>query len=437
MAVAASGNSINFWKQPWIPWMEYREFRELMQQLQTQRYTIRSLADVSVGNEWNAEMILQIFGQELGGRILHIPRIPRPFTDQVYWKNNQNGKFTVKSAYVVDQDWRFGPVRSIWKWIWNGKIHPRISIFLWRILNEAIPTRDRLPFVVNKDCSLCGMEGETALHLFRNCGFAKALWLGSLYPLRIDYIPGDSMASYLENLISILPNVNRDDFVNYFGCMCIEIWNQRNALCIRSVLAVPATALLNVGKALRDFKMLVDEPFEVTDELSSIPEGNYHQNLDYKFCKEKVLFVFFTDASWDKGEAGLAAIRINLLNGTWSVKARRSKAASVLEAEVRAIEMAMQWAIADGCQEVLILSDSKTAVIAFDSKVGCPDWKIANLFFSVFNLSRRLLVCKFIFINRSLNAEADGIAKKARFSSVYDVLYQGEGVPPVIPILFL
>ncbi|KAM6556198.1 hypothetical protein CsatB_003217 [Cannabis sativa] len=98
--------------------------------------------------------------------------------------------------------------------------------------------------------------------------------------------------------------------------------------------------------------------------------------------------------------------------------------------------MALQWAIADRCQEVLILSESKSAVTSLDSNVGCPDWKIANLYYSVVNLSRRLLVSKFIFINRSLNVEADGIAKNARISSVHDVLYQGEGVPPVIPILF-
>ncbi|KAM6553278.1 hypothetical protein CsatB_014040 [Cannabis sativa] len=436
MATAASGESINFWKQPWIPWMEYREFLDLMQLLGERRYTIKTLADVSLGNRWNEEVIIQIFGHELGERILNIPRIPSPFPDQMFWKENRNGKFSVKSAYVVDQKWRFEPGQRIWKWIWDGRIHPRISIFLWRILNEAIPTKNKLPFVPIKDCGLCGKEGESALHLFRSCSFTKAMWMGSQYPLRIDNIPGESMVIFLENLISIFPISCRIDLVFFFGCLCNEIWNQRNASCIRNATGNPIQALWNVGKALTDFKVLIMDSAKESLVPTPSLEATVYPDAPTCMHHEKVDYVVFTDASWDKGETGVAAIIINMTEGNWLVKARKTTASCPLEAEFKAIEMALQWAVAEKKMKILILSDSKIAVNSLSANEGCPDWKCASLFFSVINLSRKLLVSKFIFISRSLNVVADGVAKNARLSSFLDVLYQGEGMPPVVPITF-
>uniref|UniRef100_A0A803QIQ7 RNase H type-1 domain-containing protein n=1 Tax=Cannabis sativa TaxID=3483 RepID=A0A803QIQ7_CANSA len=40
-------------------------------------------------------------------KILHIHRIPSPHHDQIIWKDNSNGKFSMKSAYCLDQALRF------------------------------------------------------------------------------------------------------------------------------------------------------------------------------------------------------------------------------------------------------------------------------------------------------------------------------------------
>uniref|UniRef100_A0A803PAA5 Reverse transcriptase n=1 Tax=Cannabis sativa TaxID=3483 RepID=A0A803PAA5_CANSA len=438
LSIAASGSSIDFWRQPWIPWMEYQEFSDLMQQIRTRRYTISSIADVSIGNHWNAEIIYQIFGQDMGNLILQIPRIPNPFSDQIFWKHNQKGRFSVKSAYCIDQSWRFAPERQIWKWIWDRDIHPKISVFLWRILNEAIPTKNRLPFVRDKDCSLCGGGRENAIHLFRDCSFAKAIWLGGYYPLIIDSIPGDNMINFLESLLSSLP-IQRSELLNFAGCVFSEIWNQRNALHMRSSVADPLLALQRILNSVLELNMvcenkakdkysLAEDP--VPDTTQQVSDGQSHQPMI------QVAHVMFTDASWADGLAGLAAVGVDRLTACWFVNAQKSKAASALEAELQAILLALNWAVDTGWQEVHVLSDSLVAVSALNAGVGPPDWKCANIFFSIINASKKLSLCKFFYINRRLNSVADGMAKSARVAIDQAVLYQGEGIPPVVPIFF-
>ncbi|XP_030504062.1 uncharacterized protein LOC115719241 [Cannabis sativa] len=399
---------------------------------------ISSIADVSIGNDWNAEVIYQIFGLDLGNLILQIPKIPYPFSDQVFWKHNQKGSFSVKSAYCIDQSWRFAPERQIWKWIWDRNIHPKISVFLWRILNEAIPTKNRLPFVRDKDCSLCGGGRECAIHLFRDCSFSKAIWLGGYYPLIIDSIPGDNMINFLEALISSLP-IERSELLNFVGCVFSEIWNQRNALCMRSTVADPLSALQRILNSVKELNLVCDNKAKdmcilahdpVLDSVQQVFDGQSEEHMT------QVAHVIFTDASWVDGLAGLAVVGVDRLNGCWFVNAQKSKAASALEAELQAILLALSWAVDSGWNEVHVLSDSLVAVTALNAGERPPNWKFASIFFSVVNVSKKLSLCKFYFINRSLNSVVDGMAKSARVAIDQVVLYQGEGIPPVVPIYF-
>uniref|UniRef100_A0A803Q2M5 Reverse transcriptase n=1 Tax=Cannabis sativa TaxID=3483 RepID=A0A803Q2M5_CANSA len=398
---------------------DYLRFKEsMLKKLEgwkmSRGYTIRTLADVSSGNDWNPELILQIFGTELGNCILTIPRIPFPFQDQVFWKHSQNGHFSVKAAYNVDQSWRFEPVKEIWKWIWGTDIHPRNSVLLWRILNDAIPTKSRLHFLPDKVCDLCDAGIENPLHLFCRCSFSKSIWFGGSKHIRIGDILGESLSEVLENLVLHFNDLpyggNRVELLNYFGCVLSAIWHQRNEYYIENVPVNPVLALARAEKDFLEMQM-----------VSRISKGDQDLGIQSK----------------GGGETGIAAIAVDMDAGNWFVKTQRLQAQSALEGEFRAIFLAMSWAIDQGWREVIILSDSKVAINALSSSGTCPDWKLSNVYFSIINVSKYFLVCNFYFISRSLNLLADGLAKKARISSEMAVLYQGEGNPPVIPITFL
>ncbi|KAM6549538.1 hypothetical protein CsatB_021214 [Cannabis sativa] len=400
-------------------------------------YTIKTLADVSIDHCWNGEIILQIFGTELGNRILNIPRIPSPFKDQIFWKNDRHGKFSVKSAYLVENLWKFGPSKDLWKWIWDAGIHPRVSIMLWRALSEAIPTKNRLHFLPDKSCLICDVEEETGLHLFCKCSYSKSLWFGGKFPIRIEEIPGSNLFCCLESVLPLLSSeASRIEVLSYIGCLFSEIWRQRNALLLCDTPVNPMSALVEIDKCFQDFQFKnlptipdIQKSPEFQGGLVAAPHS--FPNVD------QVNFVIFTDAAWVNGSAGIAAIAVNRLSGCWFVKAQKIQAISALDAELRAINLGLNWAVESDWKEVVLLSDSKIAVDSLTGTKKIPDWKLSSLFYSIFNVMKDLSFVRLFFISRIFNSFADGVAKTARSSSELAVLYQGEGNPPVIPINFL
>uniref|UniRef100_A0A803NVZ1 Reverse transcriptase domain-containing protein n=1 Tax=Cannabis sativa TaxID=3483 RepID=A0A803NVZ1_CANSA len=357
VSVAAMGNSIDFWHQPWIPWM------------------------------------------------------PSPYQDQMYWKSSPKGMFSVKAAYCVDQFWRFAPVKNIWKWIWEVGIHPRILVLLWRVLNDAIPTKNRLHFLNEKTCNLCEVEEENPLHLFFNCSFSRAIWFGGIVSIKAQHHSGDNLICIVEELVSTFSSsasgVSRCLLLNYIGCVFDAIWNKRNAFCIKNVHVSPSLALTIAGKK---FFELQNIPFRKDLDGYEHTVDNMRNDVILVPAIKQVFHVLLTDASWVRGEARLAAISVNMSSGCWCVKSQKLQASSPLEGELRAILHALNWAVESGWEEVLILSDSKVAIQALSSAE---------------------------FINRTLNAFADGVAKNARVASDLAILYQGEGILLVIPIHFL
>ncbi|KAF4375421.1 hypothetical protein F8388_024080 [Cannabis sativa] len=187
-------------------------------------------ANLSMGNAWNEEVVLQFFGKEMGDRILEIPRLPYPNMDTVIWKGKQDGNFSVKSAYIVDQDFRFRDNHMVWKWLWNSRLHPRISVLLWRVLNNAIPVKERLPFLVDKECSFCNQHLENCVHIFRDCSMARSLWFSSRFPLRIEQIPGAHMLCFVQNLVQEVEaaGIGKKEILTYLGCIIDQIWLSRN-----------------------------------------------------------------------------------------------------------------------------------------------------------------------------------------------------------------
>ncbi|XP_060974235.1 uncharacterized protein LOC133039370 [Cannabis sativa] len=441
LSVAASGSSINFWSQPWIPWLDHSEFGVLMESLRGKDYTIQTLSDISLGNDWNSEMVFQLFGEELGTRIMNIPRIPFPHMDQVFWKQNQVGNFSVRAAYNTAIMDRIEPQEEVWKWIWKGGIHPRISVFLWRALSEAIPTKNRLHFLQDKTCNLCGVEDESACHTLWKCSFSKAIWFGCRLALKLEDLPADNVLIMFKTLLDNMGGADRKELITYLGCIMTEIWHQRNICCIKNQEVNVQMVLARIEKKAEELMpsmsatpslIHIDGNLDVMGRhIMEEPSGTMASNTSSVSCNYA-----FTDASWVKDTAGIAAISVEISSGRWFANAHKIRAESALEAEFTAIILALNRARDAGWKEVRVISDSKIAVQALTTN-SLPDWKVASVFYSSLNLAKKFQMCCFSFIKRSCNALADGVAKSARISSDLAILYQGEGNPPVIPINFL
>ncbi|KAM6545221.1 hypothetical protein CsatB_025957 [Cannabis sativa] len=423
MAIAASGHSIDLWTQPWIPWMSYMEFNHLMNGLNRRQITARTIADISTDGVWHRELVLQIFGEDLGGRILDIPRISINHSDQIVWRDTQNGRFSVKCAYFANQKYRFNPSRDLWKMIWKPGIHPRIAIFMWRVLNGAIPTRDKLVFIHEKECLLCGDDMESCIHLFRDCNVIKTLWLMGEFPIYCTNVPGETMQEYVENLISIFPSSDRNSAINYMGCLFSVVWAERNKLFYKGNSVFLPLILQQVAVQWKDFS-------------SSASVADVPVSTIFNPCRKvsNASIVLMTDASWKEGAAGLAAVVVNGETGRWAMRSEFTTALSALEAEAKAVLWALQWASSEGWQEIHVISYSLIVTQALNQGRCIPDWRFLNLSLSILDLINIFVSCSFFHVNRSELSFVDGLAKNARISSVNASVVQGEGIPPVVPI---
>uniref|UniRef100_A0A803QE41 Reverse transcriptase domain-containing protein n=1 Tax=Cannabis sativa TaxID=3483 RepID=A0A803QE41_CANSA len=423
LTIAADGKTTDAWRQQWIPWLEYDEFRDLMDQLRSQRYTFKTLADLSNDNSWNEEIIVQIFGETMGKRILEIPRLQSSHQDQLVWKENVNGAFSVKSAYGVDQGYRWNPKRDLWKMIWKSEIHPRLSVSLWRFLNEAIPTRNKLPFAGDKQCLLCGFQQESCLHIFRECCVSRAIWLTGNFPLMIDNFPGDSMMEFVEQVLLVIPSNIRLMFVVYMACVFEEVWRLRNGVLYQGGLPNLSLGAINIRKKYEEFNRHNEVEEVGIDDPSK------------QVCKASKDFdvVLVTDAAWSEGTAGLAAVMINIEDGSWKYKVETTDAGSALEAETKAIWMALAWAKQRIDSRILVCSDCLSAVQALEKRKCVPSWKILHVSFLILDIVKCFKGSSFCYVSRSELDFVDGLAKSVKGSTLTTGEYQGEGMTPVMP----
>lgn len=64
----------------------------------------------------------------------------------------------------------------MWKSIQKANIHNRHKTFLWHIISNVLPTRDRLsriPEIEDKSCPICHNEDKTISNLFLNAPLVR------------------------------------------------------------------------------------------------------------------------------------------------------------------------------------------------------------------------------------------------------------------------
>ncbi|CAM8999722.1 unnamed protein product [Rhodiola kirilowii] len=110
------------------------------------------------------------------------------------WNRDGSRGFSVKGAYLcaVEMEKRRNPsegeqsvgreLQRFWRSYWKLKLPNRVKLFGWRLSHDSLPTMTKLERrgcqVINR-CTHCGVLGESAIHLFKNCAWMKGL-LGQL-----------------------------------------------------------------------------------------------------------------------------------------------------------------------------------------------------------------------------------------------------------------
>lgn len=147
--VIGNGNSTKLWHEPWISTSEPKAVNGPL----TIDEGDRVVADVLTRETgaWNKKALAERFPHLVEDILLLKPSITGA-EDSYAWLKNASGDYTAKSGYnslhkndPTNISINATPATFNWyKSIWNVKALPKIQIFLWKILHNALPSRENL-----------------------------------------------------------------------------------------------------------------------------------------------------------------------------------------------------------------------------------------------------------------------------------------------------
>lgn len=110
-------------------------------------------------------------------RTIGIPLSQTEDEDSFCWGLTGSRLFTMKSAtWAAHTNFDFTNTKWPFNWIWKLDVMPKLRIFLWQTLLNALPVRGvllRRGMMIDPTCPLCGEDIETIDHLFWECSTTK------------------------------------------------------------------------------------------------------------------------------------------------------------------------------------------------------------------------------------------------------------------------
>lgn len=170
-----------------------------------------------------------------------------------------NGRFTVRSAYYLEKE-RLAQSNGesmqalahqcFWRKIWRLAVLEAIKLFLWRICNNLLPTRETLfnwRIVPTPLCSICELEVETVSHILWRCRSTKDVWTCS----RIQKFSceDDDFIYLLEGFMS---KVNGEE-LDLVATVVRQIWLRRNKHVFGGDFIHPAQLVRILKKSLEEY----------------------------------------------------------------------------------------------------------------------------------------------------------------------------------------
>ena len=182
--VIGNGESTRIWDEPWLS-MDSPARPMGPPNLESKDLKVADLLNHATG-EWDRQRIDTLLPFE-AHKILQLKPSKTGGGDKMCWLATKNGEYSTKTGYYtalkqMEFDQNSPPSRSNCDWmadIWLIPIPPKLKVFLWKIVQNALPLGENLETrgitTINIQCIHCG-EKETANHLFLSCPFARQIW---------------------------------------------------------------------------------------------------------------------------------------------------------------------------------------------------------------------------------------------------------------------
>ncbi|XP_050216415.1 uncharacterized protein LOC126667478 [Mercurialis annua] len=230
------GSDINFWNDSWLG--DLGPLKLLAFSPLNENDLSKKVKDVVSINSWNWDYISQLVPYSV---LLHLAAIKPPAqhegTDQPYWGLTSSGLFSVKSAYIVQDNDIWEEDNSKWRAVWNWPGAQRVRTMLWLAAKNRLMTnseRGRRHMTDETSCMICGYHTEDRDHVLRHCIFAREVWRKLIPPVLFNrFFTADFDVWFFDNLQSNL-STETSNWITTFGITCWNLWTHRNNLVFKN-----------------------------------------------------------------------------------------------------------------------------------------------------------------------------------------------------------
>ncbi|XP_074351885.1 uncharacterized protein LOC141691038 [Apium graveolens] len=163
------------------------------------------------GQQWDIEVIENLFNSRDQQCILNTPVGGNGLTDDLFWNEDLNGEYTVRITYRLLQKQKgphlVGGSSELWSKFWRIKAPPKV-------LNMSS----------SEACPFCNGRAKTIIHVLVTCPFASQCWMR-----RGGVNPSADVYAFEEWLQQILDRIGKDAH-GEIVTMCWSIWKAKNQL---------------------------------------------------------------------------------------------------------------------------------------------------------------------------------------------------------------
>lgn len=258
-----NGTAINVWNDPWIPEADNAYLTTPRPQELT-NVTVSNLLKDEV-KEWDRDLLYDLFNAEDAGRILKIPLSMRYENDSWFWIKEETCTYTVKSGYRLlcrtFNQTLVGGSGFDWLKLWAFPIPPKVKKFMWRAIQDNLPTLCNLQerhVDVASLCPVCKQAEENLEHLLYSCPFTQRCWEELRLALNIE--EGMLFRHWIHKVFQKL--INKE-----VGILCVtawSIWSHRNAVVWRNSYQAPPMVVEGARNMLFQWQQAQDKRTSAT-----------------------------------------------------------------------------------------------------------------------------------------------------------------------------
>ncbi|GLT34775.1 hypothetical protein SLA2020_092720 [Shorea laevis] len=370
--------------------------------------------------EWDITKLHDCFNDEDCREILKIPM--GECADQLVWHYDKYGRFTVKSAYLLTLQVVHEPsmhsdstilTSSEWKQLWKLKIPPKIRVFIWRAILNALPSLDNLVrrgIAQAALCPCCHLADESIMHLLFYCPYVEPIWFGSAVGLHPRQLGANCFAEWWRYVKHAAKQMQNPSLVEYCAIISWQVWKTRNEKLFEHADISPHQVLGRIHAMTQEYFSS-----SKTDVLAapSRPQPTITQNQSTWSRPPIGTYKINTDASFtpNSGAAALALVARDASGDICFGKTWSCMASTPLMAEAAAILKAVKLVEDMGLQEVIFESDNQTLISCIQQPTKPVPWEVNSSLLYIRQSCSTHPGFRFSYVSRDGNRVADWVAR--------------------------